>query len=103
MGQIELTLDGLFEAFPVAEELGDAENGSERIVQLMGDAGEHLAHGSQLFRLNQLLFQTLEVGDVAAGKNNTVNLACFIKERAEIEANAAPLGMLIADAHFEGS
>ena len=73
MCQIELPLDTLIEAGSFAQEFRDPKNSGERIVQFMGDAGQHLAHGGKFFRLDELFLQTLKLGDVAAGNDHAVN------------------------------
>src|SRR5712691_5961401 len=67
----------------------------------MGDAGEHLTHGGKFLCLNQLLLQTLEVGDVTAGENRAVNLAALVAKRTEIETDAPPISQFVAYADFE--
>ena len=53
---------GIFiDAGTIAQKFAGAENGGERIVQFVGDTGEHLAHGGELFRLNELLFEALDL------------------------------------------
>src|SRR6266852_6107214 len=102
MREFELALGWFIGPFPFAEQLGNAEDGGKRIVQLVGDAREHLSHGSQFFRLDELLLQTLEVGNIAAGKNHTLVLTFGIPERTEIKTNPAPFTELVADASFQG-
>ena len=87
-------LVALVDALAIAQQFADAENGGEGIVELVSDAGEHLAHGGELFRLDELLFEALEFGDVAAGNDHAFDLAVFIEERAEIAAKAAPFALL---------
>ena len=41
----------------------------------MGDAGEHLAHGGEFFRLDQLFFEALHFRDVAARDDHTFDFA----------------------------
>ena len=103
MRQIELALGGFVEACAFAQQFGDAQDGGERIVELVGDAGEHLAHGGEFFGLDELLFQALQVGDVAAGNDDAIDLAGFVEERAEMAADAAPFAVFVADANFERS
>src|SRR6266446_4530934 len=102
MGEFQLSLGRVIGAFPLSEKLGDAEDSGERIVQLVGDAGEHLAHGGQFFRLDELLLKAFEVSNIAAGKNHAFVLALGIPERAEIKTNPAPFTKLMADANFQG-
>src|SRR6202012_1133467 len=51
--------------------------------------------------LDELLFEALNVGDVAAGNDDTVDFSGFVEERAEMAANAAPVTTLVTHAHFE--
>ena len=105
MREIELAGEGFVIASlagALAKQFGDAENGGERIIQFVGDAGEHLAHGGEFFRLNKLFFEALEVGDVAAGEHHAFDVAGFVGERAEVEKNAAPVALFTADTHFQG-
>ena len=97
----KLALGGFGIGGAFAEQFRDAENGGERIVEFVGDPGEHLAHGGQFFGLDELLFEALEFGDVAARHDNAFDFAGFISERAEIKADAAPVAELVADANFE--
>ena len=101
MREIELALEGFVRADAFAEEFCDAEDGGEWIVQFVGDAGEHLAHGGELFGLDELLLEALEVGDVAAGEDHAFDVAGFTGERAEIEKNAAPIALFMTNANFE--
>src|SRR5690349_4165969 len=105
MGEIELAHEGFVLASlasALAKKFGDAEDGGERVVQFVGDAGEHLAHGGEFLGLDELLFEALEVGDVAAGEHHAFDVAGFVGERAEVEKNAAPIALFAADAHFQG-
>jgi len=36
------------------KKLGNAEDGSKGIIQLMGDPGKHLSHGGEFLRLDEL-------------------------------------------------
>ena len=101
VSQFELALGGFGIRLAFAQQFSDAENGSEGIVELVGDAGEHLAHGGEFFRLNELLFEAFEFGDVAAGKDDAFDFSGFVGEGAEIETDAAPVAELVADANFE--
>ena len=69
----------------------------------MGDAGEHLAHGGELFGLDELAFEALDFGDVAAGDDDAFDDALFIEERAEIAFEGAPFALLVARTDFDGS
>src|SRR5208283_5070333 len=67
------------------------------------DASEHLAHGGEFFSLDELFFKALELGNVAARDDHTLDLAVFIEERAEVAAQAAPLALFVAFLDFDGS
>src|SRR5215472_2739837 len=75
MGEIELALEGLIGRRALAQEFGDPQDGRERVIQLVCDAREHLAHGGKLFRLNELFFEALDVRDVAAGEDYAFDVA----------------------------
>src|SRR6202035_5108961 len=64
---------------------------------------EHLAYGGELFCLDELFFQALEFGDIAAGKDHAFDFSSFVGEGAEIETDAAPLSRLVAHANFQRS
>ena len=103
MGQLQLTLRGIVATLPLPEKFGDAQNRGERIIEFVGDAGEHLAHGSKFFGLDKLFFKTFDVGDVAAGDNHAVDLVRFVEERAQMTTQAAPLAVLPSYPHFQRS
>ncbi len=48
----------------LAEKVGEAQHRGEGVVQLVGHAGDELADGRQLFRLDQLFLEALGFGDV---------------------------------------
>jgi len=73
-----LVLGGIIGSWAIAEKLGNAQDGSKGIIQLMGDAGKHLPHGSKFLGLYELFFQTLKIGNVAAGENHALDIALFI-------------------------
>src|SRR5260370_3699322 len=66
-------------------------------------AGQHLPHGGKLFGLYQLLFQSLQLRDVAAGNYHAIDFAGFIEERAKVAAQAAPLALFVAHTNFQRS
>src|SRR5882672_2872173 len=76
--ELKLALGGVVGSFTFAEKFGDTQDGCQRIVQLMSDAGEHLSHRSKLLRLDELFLQTLEIGNIAAGENHALDAALFI-------------------------
>ncbi len=45
--------------------------------QLVRDTGEHLTHGGELFRLDELFLEPLKFGYVAAGKNYAFDFSSF--------------------------
>jgi hypothetical protein len=99
--ELKLALGGVIGSFALAEKVGYAKDSGERIVQLVGHASEHLAHGGKFFGLDELLLETLEIGDIAAGENHTLVLAFCVPEWAEIEANSAPFTLLVAHTNFQ--
>src|SRR5438105_14117346 len=103
MRQIELAAEGFVSRSALAKEFGNAEDGSERIVQLVSDASKHLAHGGEFFRLDELLFEALDVGAVAASKDHAFDVTPFIVERNEGETNAAPVALLAEDTELHRS
>src|SRR5208282_5860148 len=103
VSHFELALGAIVDALAIAEQFADAENGGERIVQFVSDAGEHLAHGGEFFSLDELLFEALELGNVAARDDHALDLAVFIEERAEVAAKAAPLALFVAHLDLDGS
>ena len=64
MSEVQLAA-GVFVGGLVAQQLGNAQNGGQRIVEFVGHAGNHLAHGCEPLRLNELLLEPLLVGNVA--------------------------------------
>src|SRR5260370_13144056 len=66
-------------------------------------AGQHLPHGGKLVGLYQLLFQSLQLRDVAAGNYHAIDFAGFIEERAKVAAQAAPLALFVAHTNFQRS
>src|SRR5271157_2879298 len=103
VSHFELALGAIVDALAIAKQFANAENGGERIVQFVSDAGEHLAHGGEFFSLDELLFEALELGNVAARDDHALDLAVFIEERAEVAAKAAPLALFVAHLDLDGS
>src|SRR5437763_8127842 len=101
MREIELTLEGFIRSGALAEKFRDAENRGERIVQFMGNAVEHLAHGREFFCLNELLFETFQISDIAAGKHHDFDVTGLVGKGAEVETDAAPVALLVAVAEFQ--
>src|SRR5207247_9955424 len=57
---------------------------------------------SDLFlRLNELFFQALQIGYVAAGENHTLDIPLFIGQGTEIKTNPPPISRLVAQANFQ--
>src|SRR5438477_1064866 len=100
--EVQLALHGIVKAFALADQFGNAQNRGQRIIQFVRDSSQHLAHGGKFFGLDELFFEAFEVGNVAARKNDTFNFVVFIKQRTEVEENAAPFGLFIANAQFQG-
>src|SRR5215468_7618723 len=102
MGHFQLAFGIVVNALAVAKEFAGAENRGERIVQLVSDASQHLAHGGKLFGLNKLALQALDFGDIAAGYDHAFDLSFFIKEWAEVALKAAPFALGVTHANFDG-
>src|SRR6266700_820802 len=51
--------------------------------------------------LDGLLLETLEVGHVAAGENDALDIPLFVAKRTEIESDAAPIALFVAYANFQ--
>jgi hypothetical protein len=101
MRQFELAFGGFVLRWTISKQFRDAENSGERVVELVRNTGEHLAHGGELFRLDELFLEPLEIGDIAPRKDHAFDFSGFIRERAEIEADTAPLTQLVTYADFE--
>ena len=67
----------------------------------MSHAGEHLSHCCELFGLNQLFFEALQICHVSSRKNHTIDLSFFVEERTEVEKDFPPLAQLVPHAHFQ--
>src|SRR5579872_483192 len=80
VGNFELPPGGIF-ARGIAQEFGDAEDRGERIIQLMGDAGNHLAHSGKPLVLNQLLLHAPGIGNVARRSDDAGDAAGNLHER----------------------
>ena len=102
MSQFQLALHSFVGAGAFAKQFGDAKDGGEGIIQFVGYAREHLTHGGEFFRLDQLFFETLKIGNVAAGNNDAIDLVHFIEERAEMKTQAPPLTFFVTHAGFDG-
>src|SRR5208337_1299069 len=103
MSHFELAFGAIVDALAIAKQFANAENCGERIIELVSDTGEHLAHGGEFFRLDELLFEALEFGNVATGDDHAFDLAVLIEERAEVAAKAAPRALFVAYLDFDGS
>src|ERR1700722_8862898 len=103
VGHFELPLGVVVHALALAEKFAGSKDGGERIVQFVSNTGEHLAHCSELFGLDELGFEALHLGDDAAGDHGTVNFALFVEERAEIAFQATPFALFVPDANLDGS
>ena len=77
--RVETAPDRRIERLALGQPLGPAENGGERVVQLVGDAGDRLAERGHLLGLQQL------VVDVARLVVELLALADVTDERFEAE------------------
>ena len=46
----------------LAQEVGEPDHRGERVVEVVGDAGDELPDGGHLFRLDELVLQTPPLG-----------------------------------------
>ena len=65
MGHFQLSFGAIVNTLAVAQEFAHAENGGEGVVELVGNAGEHLTHGGEFFSLDELLLEALDFRNVA--------------------------------------
>src|SRR5437660_11321174 len=77
--KFQLAFGGVVLSLALAKKLGDANDGGQGIVQLVGDAGEHLPHCGEFFRLDKLLLQTLEIRNIAPGENYALDVPFFVR------------------------
>src|SRR5260370_7716653 len=75
MRELQLALGIFLNRLRIPEELGDTENSGERIIQLVGDTREHLAHGRAFFRLNELLLKPLQLRNIPPGTDHPVDFS----------------------------
>ena len=99
MGNFELPARGIIFR-GIAQKFGHAEHRGERIIQLMGDAGNHLAHSRKPFVLNQLLLHALGVGRIACRRDNAGDAAGSIHKRARGSPEQAGFTIVPADEKF---
>src|SRR5438309_6539360 len=72
--KFQLAFGGVVLSLALAKKLGDAKDGGQGIVQLVGDPGEHLPHCGKFFRLDKLFLQTLEIRNIATVDNYAVGV-----------------------------
>src|SRR5579883_154194 len=84
MREFKLAAHGFVLDLLVAQDFGNAKNGSQGIVQLVSDSGEHLAHGGELFGLNELLFTAFDFRNIAARNHDAFDFPLLIEKRAEM-------------------
>jgi hypothetical protein len=97
MGEVQLAA-GVFVGGLVAQQFGNAQNGGQRIVEFVGHAGNHLAHGCEPLRLNELLLEPLLVGNVARRSDHAGDASCLVMERPRGGAEHAPGSVLMLGA-----
>src|SRR5437899_12669687 len=99
MGELQLAFRGLVGCDSLTKKFCDPEDGSERIIQLVRHTSKHPCHGGEFFGVDELVLETLEIGDVATGKHHTLNITFFVGDRAETETDRAPDAELMAAEH----
>src|SRR5439155_25993783 len=61
MRKFQLAFGGVVLSLALAKKLGDAKDGGQGIVQLMGDAGEHQNHCGKLLLIDNVHLLTLDI------------------------------------------
>src|SRR6266852_4025873 len=79
---------------PLAEHVADGKDGGERVIELVGHTGDHLPHGGELFRLQDLLFEAVELGDVTGGSDDAGDAALRVFDGAGHGAEQTPGAIL---------
>ena len=87
----------------IPEQFGDAQHRGERVIQLVGDSGDHLAHGGKSLGLDQLLLDALGLGDIAGGRDDALDLSGCPVERAGGSAEQAHFAVLALDKVFDAA
>src|SRR5579863_3156405 len=100
MGEVQLAA-GVFVGGLIAQQFRDAQNGGKWIVQFVGNAGDHLAHGREALGLNELLLKPLLLGDVARRSNYAGDPTRLVMERPGGGAEDAPRTVLVLRAVFD--
>ncbi len=84
----------------VAKQIGDAQDGGQRVIQLVGRAGQHLAHSRKLLLLRKLLFGELPIGDVAQRGHDARDFPRFVEKGGDAGAENPPGTIGVARAEF---
>ena len=85
----------------VAQQFRDAQNGGQRIVQFVRDAGNHLAHGREALGLDELLLEPLLLGNVARRGDDAGDAPRLVMQRPRGGAEHPPRAVLVLRAVFD--
>src|ERR1043166_3504788 len=80
------------------EQVGKSHDGRERVVDLMGHAGDKLADGSHFFRVHQLGLDHRSVGDIGHQHHHAADLAAIVAHGTQVHRELA-LGAIAARDH----
>ncbi len=83
------------------QQVGEAKNGGERIIDLVGHAGNQAADGGHLFRMGEFGLEENGVGDVGHDDHDAVHDVLFVAHGAEADRKMAHGGVAAADAQFK--
>ena len=81
---LELAARGLRHPRLLHQQIGEAQDGGQRIVDLVGNSGNQLADRSHLFRLHQLRLQQQFIGDIAHHHDDRVDVAQMVTHGAQV-------------------
>ena len=66
------------------QKIGKAEDGRERIIDFMGDAGNQLANGGHLFGMHQFVAKNSRIGDIGEHDDDAGHDSLLVAHRAEV-------------------
>ena len=84
-----------------AQEVTDAEDGGQRIVQFVSGSRHHLTHGCEFFFLSGLQLCLLRFGYVASRRHDPADFSIGIKERARARAQNPPTAVSVLRPVFD--
>ena len=84
-----------FARFPFLGQFSHPQDAGQRIVELVGEPSDHLAHGGQAFALNDLLLESFFHRDVMNGNDHARRFAFRIEETARPASHGAPGAVVV--------